>query len=192
MFVTAEALSEWLKSDIDDATAGRHIAIAESMVAAYLGCDDFETRTVSETHRLLYDLDQYDVVEVRQGPISQMLSITVEGSSVALTKFDIGPWTVKRIDGTVLPKNTDLVLNFNAGYDEADSSGGTTMPQRIQDAILVTAGEVFNSPDPQFESERIGDYMYQRGLIGLQGQRITLPDRAKVLLRGYRKPSAIR
>lgn len=204
MFITAEQISNWLKTTISDEVAEQHIEIAESMVMSHMGVTDLDPRSANERHRILYDMDMDEVIEVRDGPISELVSCTIGGSTdsagsggtvVPLEDLVVTPWTVKRIDGELFAKNQDVWLEFTRGYEPPNSaSDGGTLPPRVRDAMIITAAELYKSPDTQFDAERIGDYSYQRkvrmsGLGG--GPQIPLPERAMLLLRGYRKPSSL-
>lgn len=192
-FVKASDLSEWLKTSVDAGDAGRHIAVAEALVAGAMGAESFEATQVDETHRILYDMDRHEAIEVRsRRPISQMLQIFIDGTEQDLSDFEVRHWTVKRIDDTKIPKNSDVRLVFNAGYEEdpADSSGAGGMPENVKNAVIITAAEAFKSPDTQFDAEQIGDYAYKRS-ASVSKQASHIPERAMLLLRGFRRPGSL-
>lgn len=188
VFATVTDLSAFSQNliDTDDdqqvAQAKAALCAAEAEVAAYIGTDSLEERQVVQTRQLRRLKAQ---IEVNDGPITQINSVEVGGDVLDPSILQIeGSWWIIRTDNILFPENTDIMLDYLAGY-RVDSAGETTMPPLVRQAIIRVAVNRFTNPVTDLTEERIGDYAYVRGRTG--DEAVDLPADVKALLRRVRR-----
>lgn len=184
MFVeTSEVAAYW---QVPDSAAIRpHIDAAEALIAAALGAETLEAHEVTQTHVCPV---RKQLVEFDDGPVSALVSLTVDGTEIDLTDEDevieVKPWFVRRNAG--FSKSSKVVLIYTAGYEPGDSASDSNLPAQLRDAIIIAAGERYTQPDARKTSERIGDYAYT--LQADPGQAQELSPTVLALIRKYRRP----
>jgi len=162
------------------------IAAAEAMASAYIEAASLHDRAVVERHVILYDMDQDETIEVRDGPIASVESMSVSGSAVALDSVGesedlvVRPWTLKYLPG--LDARSVVVVEFRAGYTPEN------IPQKVREALIATAALVFQHPNVDAISERIGDYMVQYNNAFEAQQLYGLTSRICSLLKEFKRP----
>lgn len=164
-FVSPEDLARYLRITIDndDETAMERAyeAIQSGMdaVMAVLRVDSLEEREVVETLRLRVP---NHVVLLGEGPVVGLTSVTQDG----VEKTDdiaVRAWSLKSF--VPFYASVDIVVTYTVGY-RVDSDGTTTLPDKMRRAILMAAGDFYQTPQTRMKRERIGDYEYERGDAG--------------------------
>ncbi len=188
VFATISDLAAFSQNpiDLDDdqavAQAKAALCAAEAEVAAYIGTDDLEERQVVQT-RQIRRLKSH--IEINEGPITQINSVEIGGSALDPDILEIeGSWWIIRTDQVLFPENTDITLDYLAGY-RVDSAGETTMPKLVRQAIIRVAVNRYSNPVTDLTEERIGDYAYVRGRTSQDP--VDLPPDVKALLRRVRR-----
>jgi hypothetical protein len=186
VFVTTAELAAYLGRD-DSPTLLHPLEMAQALIEGFLG-GSVEDRTVTESHKLFYDLDGDEVLVVRDGPIRSVTSLTINDGDTDedadVDELIVKPWTISRADG--FTKNTTLEIVFEAGWEPNASDGAATqMPKRMRQALMLVAAEIVQRPQQNIKSETIGDYSYtleetQEGVFGLS-------ERTRVMLEKWRK-----
>lgn len=175
-----------LDNDAQVAQAKAALCDSEQMVAAWIGADTLIEHPVTETTNFLPRFKNN--LEVKDGPITTLNSVTVGGDVLDTSIVEIiNHWFVFRNDGELFPRATPIILDFLAGYRIDPSSGLTTMPKNVQQAILKMAVNCFANPISDLTEERIGDYAYVRGRTEDDAQVVPLP--IQNLLRDVRRPT---
>ncbi len=158
---------------------------SEQMVAAWIGADTLVEHSVIEKTNFLPRFKNN--IEIRNGPITTLNSVTVGGTALDPDIVEIfDHWMVFRNDGLLFDRATPIIIDFLAGY-RVQSDGTTTMPMNVQQAILKMAVNCFANPISDLTEERIGDYQYVRGRTEDDAQVIPLP--IQNLLRDVRRPT---
>src|SRR5262249_36209225 len=109
-------------------------------------------------HRVLYDIDEGgdEPIIFRYGPVSELLSMTVQGTTVTLDSngesedIELGYWTVKYFPGFTANDVVDfsIIVGFSPQPCPAD----------LREAIVQTSQLIRQYPNVAIISERIGDY----------------------------------
>jgi len=188
VFVTLEQLAAMSQNVIDlddDAQVARSKAAlcsAEAEVAAYIGADDLEERSVVITRRISRFKN---VLEMDVGPITTINEVQVNGDPLDPGILEIeNHWWILRTDGELFPQGTPITVDYLAGY-RVNSDGTNTMPKNLGQAILRLAVSRFANPLTDLTEERIGDYAYVKGREG--DISVAIPTDVASLLRRLRR-----
>lgn len=175
-----------LSNQTQVAQAKAALCDAEQMVAAWIGADTLIERPVVETTKFLTRFKNN--IQIKDGPITTLNSVKV-GDSVLDTDIVeiVDHWVVFRNDGLLFDRSSTIVIDFLAGYRIDQSTGLTTMPLNVQQAILKLAVNCFANPISDLTEERIGDYAYVRGRTEDESPVVPLP--VQNLLRDVRRPT---
>jgi len=161
-----------------------HIDTAHALVAAVILTPTLDRRSVSERHKLKYDSE---LIELRDGPIALVDSVTSNGTALDLNDLVIGYWTIQYPDGFRRGDQIDVV--YRAGYRKPEASDDPEIPDLITRALILAAEQIFSTPNTDIVYEKIGDYTRQTaaGVPGRQ-ETSTLDPRTVTLLRPFRRP----
>jgi hypothetical protein len=160
------------------------LCAAERAVAAWLDADTLEEHQVTVSTQLARPKP---TIEVDDGPITTIQSVTVGGTVLDPTTVEISPaWAVFRNDN-LFPENTAIELDYLAGY-RVNSDGTTTLPTRIRQAILEVATTRLAAPDTGLIRERIGDWAGERADPAAGAQAPPITPSVQSLLMRYRRP----
>lgn len=188
VFATTSELAAFSQNpiDLDDdqqvAQAKAALCSAEAEVAAYIGTDNLEERQVVQTRQIRRFKAH---IEINDGPITQINSVSISGSALDPSILEIeGSWWIIRTDQVLFPENTDITLDYLAGY-RVDSAGETTMPPLVKQAIIRLAVSRFINPVTDLTEERIGDYAYVKGREG--DISVAIPQDVRNLLKRVRR-----
>jgi hypothetical protein len=173
-------------NDAQVAQAKASLCFAEQVVAAWIGADTLIEHPVVKT---LKDLPRLkNNIEVDDGPITTLNSVTVNGTALDPDDVEIaGHWTIFRNDRQLFPRSTTIVLDYLAGYRINTSDGESNMPRNVQQAILSMAVNLFANPITELTEERIGDYAYVKGRPQGEDEQ-ALPLSIQNLLKAVRRP----
>lgn len=159
---------------------------SEQMVAAWIGADTLIEHPVIERTNFLPRFKNN--IQIKDGPITTLNSVKVGDTVLDPDIVEISDnWTVFRNDGILFERSITIIIDFLAGYRIDPSSGLTTMPKNVQQAILKMAVNCFANPISDLTEERIGDYAYVRGRTEDEAQVVPLP--IQNLLRDVRRPT---
>lgn len=175
-----------LDSDAQVAQAKAALCDSEQMVAAWIGADTLIEHPVIEKTNFLPRFKNN--LEIKDGPITTLNSVKVGDTVLDPDIVEIvDHWIVFRNDGLLFDRATPIIIDFLAGYRIDQSTGLTTMPNNVQQAILKMAVNCFANPISDLTEERIGDYAYVRGRTEDEAQVVPLP--IQNLLRDVRRPT---
>ena len=159
---------------------------SEQMVAAWIGADTLIEHPVIERTNFLPRFKNN--IQIKDGPITTLNSVKVGDTVLDPDIVEISDnWTVFRNDGILFERSITIIIDFLAGYRIDPSTGETTMPKNVQQAILKMAVNCFANPISDLTEERIGDYAYVRGRTEDEAQVVPLP--IQNLLRDVRRPT---
>jgi len=175
-----------LDNESQVAQAKAALCDSEQMVAAWIGADTLIEHPVIETTKFLPRFKNN--IEINDGPITTLNSVKIGDDVLDPDTVEIsGHWIVFRNDNLLFPRSETIVIDFLAGYRIDQSTGLTTMPNNVQQAILKMAVNCFANPISDLTEERIGDYAYVRGRTEDEAQVVPLP--IQNLLRDVRRPT---
>ena len=175
-----------LDNDAQVAQAKAALCDSEQMVAAWIGADTLIEHPVIEKTNFLPRFKNN--IQIKDGPMTTLNSVKVGDDVLDPDIVEIvDHWTVFRNDGILFERDTPIVIDFLAGYRIDQSTGLTTMPLNVQQAILKMAVNCFANPISDLTEERIGDYAYVRGRTEDEAQVVPLP--IQNLLRDVRRPT---
>lgn len=132
------------------------IPAAEAAIAAYIGCKSMHAVTRTEKIKVPYALGSDDAIEVRGGPIAEILALTIAGTGVDLDSvgehedLTVRPWSILWYPG--VSAGSEIEITYIAGWTTE------TVPDQIKQAIISQAAVVNATPDLRVVNERIGDY----------------------------------
>lgn len=158
-----------------------HIASAHALVAAEIGVHTLEEREVVDEFESYYDRE---LLQVTDGPIASVESVTIGDETLDLATLKIGQWTIRRRRDLWLADG-EITVNFTAGYRGPDDSVGENTPQAIKEALIVSAAQLYQVPDASLTYEQIGDYSRKREV---RSGGAAVVSEVKLLLRHYKRP----
>ena len=178
--ITTGDVCEYLKI-ADTATLEPHIDTAHALVAAAIQTTSLDRREVTERHRLRNDCE---ILQLRDGPITDVISVEVNGEAMDLEDLVTRAWSIENPDGWL----TDDVIEVEYVVGFIDDSA-TDVPDNIRQALIAAAAQAYQTPNTDLVYEKIGDYTRQT-MSGVPGRQSTsaLDPRTLLFLREYKKP----
>lgn len=153
-------------------SAGLQAALdaAEAAVAAYLGTSTLAERSLSETHVMPRTKT---LIELRDGPLTALTSVAVDGSTLTLSDIQSSPWAIGYSNG--FDEGATVVISFTAGWTS------TNLPASVKQAVLLTAASIYARPDAGVARLGAGETItvYRKSYLSAD---------ARLLLRPWRKP----
>jgi len=152
------------------------IAAAEALVAAAIGSADITRR--SFTCRLRPSRFRR-TLELPEGPLTELLSVTQEGVPLAPEEVLAAPWFIARQAGFRPGRRLEVTGLLGWSAEE-----GPPLPEGLRQALLLAAAEVLGrSSSSRVVSERLGDHA-----VTYARPTSLLPPEAAALLRHWRRP----
>ena len=190
VFATVGALAAYSQTPIDldndqaVSQAKAALCSAERTIAAFLDAQDLVEHQVVVTQMIARPKP---TIEIDDGPVTTINSVTVGGTVLDPSVVQIfSNWAIQRTD-QLFPTATEITMDFLAGW-RVNSDGTTTMPIRVQQAIIELATVRHAQPDTGLIRERIGDWAGERADPGAGGQPDPIPSSIQLLLSAYRRP----
>jgi hypothetical protein len=175
--VTISELAAYLGVDTTRPRLQETLEAAEGLAAGYLGAEQLAERQVTVMHTA--SRSKY-TVPLSDGPLVELTSVTRDGATVDTQKVQVTYWMIALEDG--VGEGEKIVVTFNAGWT------ATNLPDRVRQAVLMTAASIFDRPNPNVRTEQVGgvtvSYATTNTAIGVTG----ISDEAKSMLHAYRRP----
>ena len=173
-----------LDNDERVAQAKASLCSAERTVAAFLDAQSLEEHQVVVTQQVARPKP---TIEIDDGPVTTINSVKVGDAVLDPSVVQIfSNWAIQRTD-QLFPTGITIVLDFLAGW-RVNSDGTTTMPVRVQQAIIELAAQRLAQPDTGLIRERIGDWAGERADPGAGTEVPALSSSIRLLLAAYRRP----
>jgi hypothetical protein len=162
-----------------------HIDTAHALVASAILTRSLDRRDVTETHKLKYDSE---LLELRDGPIAVVDSITVNGTALDLDDVIVGNWTIQYPDG--FSKGDVIEVEYRAGFSKPQNSDDPAIPDAIIRALILGSAQLYSTPNTDVVYEKIGDYTKQTaaGVPGRQEGTAALDPRTLSLVQEFKRP----
>lgn len=129
---------------------GAALVLSEVLVAAWIGAEELGRRELS------WELSVprfRRILELPQGPASELLSVSEEGEALAVEDFALRPWSLARPDGFRPGRSFQITATLGWARDEEPP-----LPGPLRQALLLTAAERLERTSSRLLSERLGDH----------------------------------
>lgn len=188
MLVSTAELATALKLPSTTPGLSEALQSAQAVVAAHLGAQTLAAASRSER---VTPPRFRQTLSLRLGPLTQVTSVTVDGEALNTSDVQADFWAIGYEPG--FRAGRTVVVEYEAGWDGADSTGESSLPDKLRAALIMVAANAMNKGADAGggkTSESIGDYS-----VGYAASSVTsitgvalIPSDAALLLQEFKRP----
>ncbi len=125
----------------EDGLIEGYISAARMSIEAYAGL-----ALLDQTWDLVLDAWPGPVVDFNLGPVTSILSVSVDGSALDASSYNLAPGLNARLvrtDGATWPRPKSIAAGIVVRFVSGFGTNGSEVPQNIRHAILMTVAHWF-------------------------------------------------